>query len=76
MSFHRRTLIRTDCSRLKRNIFRFSDEQWKELQNEYRLILVDDFHEITYQLETFLQQQRHSFIKLQQLLPEHRHEQS
>lgn len=49
-------------------IFCFSQQQLKDLEKEYDLVIRKDFDEITYQIDKYLQNQQKTYKKLCQLI--------
>jgi hypothetical protein len=46
----------------------FSQQQLKDLEQEYDLIIRKDFDEITYQIDKYLQNQQKTYKKLHKLI--------
>jgi hypothetical protein len=49
-------------------LFFFSQQQLKDFEREYELIIRQDFDEITYQIDKFLQNQKRSYKKVRKLI--------
>ncbi|CAF4489967.1 unnamed protein product [Rotaria sp. Silwood2] len=46
----------------------FSQQQLKDLEQEYGLIIQKDFDEITYQIDKYLHKQQQTYKKLRELI--------
>jgi hypothetical protein len=46
----------------------FSQQELKELEQEYDLIIQKDFDEITYQIDKYFQKQKKTYKKLHKLI--------
>jgi hypothetical protein len=46
----------------------FSQQELKDLEQEYNLVIQKDFDEITYQIDKYLQKQREKYKKLHKLI--------